>query len=38
MISFEMDDLIGELQGLLPDFIAIALILIAAVAVGVAVK
>ena len=38
MISFEMEDLIGVLQGLTPYFIAIALILIAAVAVGVAVK
>ena len=34
MISFEMEDLIGVLQGLTPYFIAIALILITAVAVG----
>ena len=38
MISFEMEDLIGVLQGLTPYFIAIALILITAVAVSVAVK
>ena len=38
MISFEMEDLIGVLQGLVPYFIAIAVILVAAIAVSVAVK
>ena len=38
MISFEMEDLIGVLQGLVPYFIAIAVALVAAIAVTVAVK
>ena len=38
MITFEMEDLIGVLQGLTPYFIAIAVALIAAIAVTVAVK
>ena len=38
MISFEMEDLIGVLQGLTPYFIAIAVALVAAIAVTVAVK
>ena len=38
MISFEMEDLIGVLQGLTPYFVAIAIALIAAVAITVAVK
>ena len=38
MISFEMEDLIGVLQGLVPYFIAIAVVLVAAIAVTVAVK
>ena len=38
MISFEMEDLIGVLQGLTPYFIAIAAALIAAIAVCIAVK
>ena len=38
MITFEMEDLIGVLQGLTPYFIAIGVILIAAIAITVAVK
>ena len=38
MISFEMEDLIGVLQGLVPYFIAITAALVAAIAVTVAVK
>ncbi len=38
MISFEMEDLIGVLQGLVPYFIAIAVALAAAIAVTVAVR
>ena len=38
MISFEMEDLIGVLQGLVPNFIAIGLVLAAAIAVSIAVK
>ena len=38
MISFEMEDLIGVLQGLTPYFIAIGVILLAAIAITVAVK
>ena len=38
MISFEMEDLIGVLQGLVPYFIAIGLALAAAIAVSIAVK
>ncbi len=38
MISFEMEDLIGVLQGLVPYFIAIGLVLAAAIAVSIAVK
>lgn len=37
MISFEMEDLIGVLQGLKPYFIAIAALLIAAIVITVAV-
>ena len=38
MISFEMEDLIGVLQGLVPYFIAIGVALVAAIAVTIAVK
>ena len=38
MISFEMEDLIGVLQGLKPYLIAIAVFLIAAIVITVAVK
>ncbi len=38
MISFEMEDLIGVLQGLVPYFIVIGLAIIAAIAITVAVK
>ena len=38
MISFEMEDLIGVLQGLKPYFIAIAIILLAAIVITVLVK
>ena len=38
MISFEMEDLIGVLQGLVPYFIAIGLVLAAAIAVSIGVK
>ena len=38
MISFEMEDLIGVLQGLVPYFIAIGLALAVAIAVSIAVK
>ncbi|MER2143166.1 MAG: beta-glucosidase, partial [Eubacteriales bacterium] len=38
MISFEMEDLIGVLQGLKPYFIVIALVLIAAIVITVLVK
>ena len=38
MISFEMEDLIGVLQGLVPYFIAIGAALIAAIVISVAVK
>ena len=38
MISFEMEDLIGVLQGLVPYFIAIGLVLAAAIAVSIGVR
>ena len=38
MISFEMEDLIGVLQGLVPYFIVIGVLLIAAIVISVAVK
>ena len=38
MISFEMEDLIGVLQGLTPYFIAIGVALVAAIAISIAVK
>ena len=38
MISFEMEDLIGVLQGLVPYFIAIGVALVAAIAISIAVK
>ncbi|RVU97686.1 beta-glucosidase [Coriobacteriales bacterium OH1046] len=38
MISFEMEDLIGVLQGLTPYLVAIGLIIVAAIAISIAVK
>ncbi|HQE69875.1 MAG TPA: hypothetical protein PK071_01990, partial [Atopobiaceae bacterium] len=38
MISFEIEDLIGVLQGLAPYLVAIGLLIVAAIAVSIAVK